>query len=233
MGDVRVRKYAISVPTNGDESAISFIGNEPSCAGWLLSFRVQLPAGSLLEAQMTCRDNWEDLSRGIAFNGWLVEQGGQLYVPYPSLDISFTDFLSGGGGTESIVHLTARSVSRGTQVDHSNSIMYGLSGPKTTNSGATTTISRPDGANFYQVGIGKAGGPWEIINQIDPGGGVGNLVLSYFELDSSEANSGDVGGENWRLIPAADDSEITAKNTHASDAGTVNVFWKYDLKKVF
>jgi len=232
MGDVRVRKYAVSVPTNGDESSLSFIGNEPSCAGWLLSFRVELPAGSMISAQMTCRDAWENNSVGLEFNGWMVEAGGQLFVPYPSLDIGFTDFLSGGGGTETVVHITARSVAEGIQIDHSKSVMYGVSGPKTVNSGDTETLDKPDGASHYQIGIGKAGGPWEIRNQVDPGGGVGNLVLSYFLADASDSSSGDVGGENWRLLVPADGSEVTAKNTHASAAGTINLFWKYSLRSV-
>jgi len=233
MGEIRTRRYDITVDTAGNESPVVYIGNEPSCAGWLLSFRTQLPAGSLLEAFMTCRDDWENLTRGIEFNGWLVEEGGQLFVPYPAIELAFADFLGMGGGTSSRVHVTARSVARGTQVDHAGSVMYGVSGPKTTNSGATTTIDRPDGACGYKVGISKAGGPWEIVHQIDPGGGVGSLVLSYFELDSSDTNSGDVGGETWRLLVPADGSEVTAKNTHGSASGTVNFFWKWDLKKVF
>ena len=232
MGEIRTRRYDVTVDTAGNESPLIFIGNEPSCSGWLLSFRTQLPAGSLLQASMTCRDDWENLSRGLAFNSWMVESGGQLFVPYPSLDLAFTDFLGLGGGTSSRVHITARSVARGTQVDHSESVMYGMSGPKTVNAGDTRTFEKPDGASFYQIGIGKAGGPWEIVNQIDPGGGVGDLVLSYFEADSTESNSGDVGGENWRLLIPSDGSEVTAKNTHASAAATINVFWKYSLRSV-
>ena len=187
----------------------------------------------MISADMTCRDDWEANSEGLEFNQWLLISGGQLFVPYPSLDLSFTDFLQGGGGDESVIDVTARSVSRGTQVDHSNSVMYGVSGPKTVNSGASETFEKPDGASAYQIGISKAGGPWEIVQQIDPGGGVGNLVLAYFEVDSTEVNSADSGGENWRLLVPADTSEITAKNTSGDTAGTINVFWKYDLKGVF
>ena len=232
MGEVRTRRYEVSVPTDGSESSLIFIGNEPSCAGWLLSFKVELPAGSMVSCDMTCRDDWENSSVGLEFNGWAVEAGGQLFVPYPSMDLSFSDFLQGGGGTETTVQVTARSVARGTQIDHSESVMYGLTGPKTTASGATTTLEKPDGASHYQIGISKAGGPWEIVHQIDPGGGIGALVLSYFEADSSESNSGDIGGENWRLLIPADGSEVTAKNTHGSAAGTINVFWKYNLRSV-
>jgi hypothetical protein len=232
MGEVRTRRYNVSVPTDGSESSLIFIGNEPSCAGWLLSFKVELPAGSMISCDMTCRDDWENNSVGLEFYGWAVESGGQLFVPYPSMDLSFTDFLQGGGGTEATVQVTARSVARGTQIDHSKSVMYGLSGPKSVDSGATETLEKPAGASGYQIGLGKAGGPWEVRHQIDPGGGVGNLVLSYFLADSTVDSSPDVGGENWRLLIPADGSEVTAKNTHASASGTINVFWKYSLRSV-
>jgi len=228
---VRARRYKISVATDGSETSKTFIGNEPSCAGWLLSFRVDLPAGSMISANMVCRDNWEGSTGGLEFSSWLVLAGGQLFVPYPSLDLTFTDFLSGGGGTETTIFLTARSVSRATQVDHSASVLYGLSGPKTVNSGATETFEVPDGASGYQVGIGTAGGDWTIVEKIDPGGGIGDLVLASYSVEFGESNSGDVGGQNWRLVVPA--SDVSAKNEHGSASGTINLFWQYQLRKLY
>ena len=227
---VRTRRFKISVATDGSATSKTFIGNEPSCAGWLLSFRVDLPTGSMISANMVCRDNWEGSTGGLEFSSWTVLAGGQLFVPYPSLDLTFTDFLSGGGGTETTIFLTARSVSRATQIDHSASVMYGLSGPKSKDAGETETFAVPDGASAYQVGIGTAGGDWTIVEQISPGG-VGALVLASYSVEFGESNSGDVGGQNWRLaIPASD---ILAKNNSGDTAGTINIFWRYQLRKLY
>ena len=57
-------------------------------------------------------------------------------------------------------------------------------------------------------------------------------ILSYFLADSTVDSSPDVGGENWRLLVPADASEVSAKNTHASATGTINVFWRYNLRSV-
>jgi hypothetical protein len=225
----KVRKYVIDVPTDGSTTSSVFIGNEPNACGWLLSFSVNLQDGQFITGNLTGRDIWEDNRRGVRFDDWDVSRGGNLFVPYSSLELSFQDTVAGSGADISEIRIVARSVALGTQVDHYNSVLYGTAGPTEVASGATGTFTAPRGAGWFQANIGAAGGPWIVSSNRTPGGGTAE-ALAMYQLDFSDSTSGDVGGEAWRLVGA--NGTITMRNNHGSAAGDGIVYWRYDLKSL-
>jgi hypothetical protein len=229
MDGFRVRKYRLTVPTDGSTTPSIFIGNEPNACGWLLSFAVALQDGQFITANLDGRDEWESNRRGVRFHEWDCNRGGNLFVPYPSLNLTFTDSIAGSGADETVIMIVARSVSLGTQVDHYNSVLFGTSGPATVASGATQSFTAPAGAGWFQANIGAAGGDWIVTSNRVIGGGAAQTLAQY-ALDFAEKNSGDVGGEAWRVL--GPNATVTMRNNHGSASGSVTCFWRYDLKNL-
>jgi len=230
MGCVAPRRDKVSIPTGaGQSNTIKFGDTQPELSGWVVSFRVTGQASGVFPTFIIhARDNFlgtatvefGDSSAGVSCN-----QGGRLWIPYPSADLEFYD-RAGSGGASPVVHTVARAVMLG-QFPGASSTCKGISAADVA-AGGDNDFDVPAGAQEYWVGRPNDGDE-QTVEAID---GEGNSVEIY-NFSADDLPYTQTNPSPWRETPPWDGNTASKINV-ALGAGVaannqVEVHWRFNL----
>jgi hypothetical protein len=222
-----LRRYLLSVSDSGAPTSPVYIGNEPNCAGWELSWHVRPADSAFVTTALSVKDEWEDGPDAITIGFFATGVGGKLFVPYPSVSLLCKDQDAPAAGNSSTVKIVARPVMCDGH-SGADSIVYGWESAPI-DAGASQDFDAPDAAQWYKVTQNGAGGPFLVSVNQNLGGG--ETTLSKWKILETGTSNPNEGGERWSEL-GMPDCTINVKNEHGADATSATVWWKFDLRKL-
>lgn len=224
----RFRNYTLTVSDSGAASSAIWVGNEPNCAGWELTWKVNPAPKSFVVSTIEARDEWENGPKSLEIGPFCTMVGGKLFVPYPSFSLTCKDQDAPDDGNDSTVRIVARVV---TCDGHSaaSSIVTGFEGAPVS-AGGDQDFSAPVQAQWFKVTTSAAGGPWVVKeNQTLPFGG--ETTLNSWKISESDTLARNQGGLTWNDLGMRT-TKINVANDHGADSSQVTLWWKFDLRRL-
>ena len=152
-----------------------------------------------------------------------MQQGGTVFVPYPSFTVSLFDANGVGGDT---IELLARPVMCG-EVPKGEPNFYGVRAYSAA-AGSGTTIDIPANANLWAYARGETDASPLKIEAI----GQTNKVFWSFLLDDNSAHAGVITQSPWRTVPLSDNSgtgEIKITNGDGANGTNGFIHFQFNL----
>ena len=222
------RRELVDVPTGAAQTDDIRLGDyDPQVQGWLVSIAsVTKVAAALPAVIIDGLDRWlgaAALHFGDANAGIQVNNGGRIYVPYPTVTLSFFDQNASGGASPQLSVL-ARPL-RGYEAAGFSTRAVGTS-QATIADGNNNSFNVPLGASAYWVSRPDDGGTVEVT--VDDG--AGNTVENYV-LDANNVAYPLPAPSPWREVPLfAGDTNSTIEVDNNTGAGArFVVHWLFDL----
>jgi hypothetical protein len=222
------RRELVDVPTGPGQTDDIRLGDyDPQVSGWLISIAsVTKVAAALPNVIIDGLDNWlgsAALHFGDQNAGIQVNNGGRIYVPYPTVRLSFFD-QNGSGGASPQLSVLGRPL-RGYEAAGFSTVAVGTSQATIANAG-TNAFNVPLGASSYWVSRPDNGGTVEVLCD----DGVGNSVSEYV-LDANDVSYPLPAPSPWRDVPLfAGDTNSTIEVTNNTGGGQLFVVhWRFDL----
>jgi len=222
-----LRRYTVELTGGNPAAAVAWGDQSPQLRGWDLSWvTTNTINGSQVEAIIECREDWfqaAKLEYGDHNGGVLMQQGGTVFVPYPSFTVTLFDANGVGGDT---IELVARPVMCG-EVPKGEPNFYAVRSYQAA-AAATTSIDIPQNANLWAYARGETDATPIKVEAI----GQTNKVFWAFVLDAASAHAGAITVSPWRTVPLTDNSgtgEIQITNGDGVNGTSGFIHFQFNL----
>ena len=225
----------ITVPGDGSDSDVWRVGGTGDGfppAGWLVWAAATVGGGTPeIRSSITLRGPWQSSAAQIELSLLELNHGGVFWIPFPRFDLGpFTDEASSGATIR--MDLAACPLPLGMPIPPEAARLYSRTPSRTTIAAtATSTVTIPDGATAYCIGMAPDAG-WTGPLQIEErstGGGVNAVERGYALAGTSQAPPTNSTG--WQDAPAGP-ADILLTNSDNAAAVQFSARWRFDLLSV-
>lgn len=226
----RIERFPpLSVDGAGTRTSELYIGDDDPkrAAAWEVAIHVSLGTKDRLLGRLVAR-GWYQATVTHTYDGWDVNAGGRIFVPWPMFALSFIGALA-GAGTASTVNVSALPWTPGSPaLGHTS--LYGRSLVSLA-AGGTTSTAVPSGATHYRVAPNSGGTAGFAVEEAATASGGSEQAWDAYTLDPLASFSAGVSApEGWRRVPPPlGTTVVRIVNLDGLNARKVAIHWRYDL----
>ena len=222
-----LRRYTVELAGGSPAAAVAWGDTNPQLRGWDLTWvTTNTINGSQVEAIIDCREDWfqaAKLEYGDNSGGALMQQGGTVFVPFPSFTVTLFDANGVGGDT---IELLARPVMCG-EVPKGEPKLYAIRAYDASASSGDS-VAVPKNASLWAYSRAETDATPIKVEAI----GQTNKVFWSFALDASSAHAGAITQSPWRTVPPMDNSgsgEIKVTNGDGVNDSSGFIHFQFNL----
>jgi hypothetical protein len=218
----------LTIPDSGDPVSWFVGSGGGSPWGWEVQLVVTPGAGMRLTGILSV-DGWWQPATQLRIEGWDLNRGGRLLVPWPRFTLSVVDALAGGLGATSELAGWALARCAGDP-PLGSSVLHGRT-TTTVAKSSSSAVAVPSGATSYRVIPGfDVSGPIGVLVRDTPGGGAAEDWESFTIDGNADVSSGGGPLAGWGEVPPLLTPQILLSNFDPINDADVTVLWRFDLR---